>query len=265
MPDFSVPTAGEPIQARDFMQVLARGLAVMEGFSGRDEFLTVAELAKTVDLPRATVRRCLLTLKSLGYVETNGDKFFRLAPKVLGLAQAYISSSLLPRIAQPVIERLSETLNESCSVSILYGDQIIYVARSARRRRGSLLRDVGSSLPAHITSMGRVLLANLTQRDFEAYLERINLERYTSHTITDRDQLREAIGKVRTDEFCIIDQEFEPELRAIAVPIRNFSGNVVAALSANTEASRTNRRDLRGQFLPPLRAAANEMRAFLLG
>jgi IclR family pca regulon transcriptional regulator len=255
----------ETIQARDFMQVLARGLMVMEGFSGRDEYMTVAELAKVVGLPRATVRRCLLTLKMLGYVETNGEKFFRLAPKVLVLAQAYISSSLLPRIAQPVIERVSENLNESCSVSILYGEDIIYVARSARRRRGSLLRDVGSSLPAHITSMGRVLLAGLSEKDLDAYFKRAKLERFTANSIIDPAQLRAEIEKVRREEYCVIDQEFELDLRALAVPIRNSSGTIVAALSANTEAGRTNRRELRTKFLPALRAAANEMRVFLLG
>jgi IclR family pca regulon transcriptional regulator len=265
MPDVPVPPTEITIQPRDYMQVLARGLAVMEGFAGRDEYMTLAELAKITKLPRATVRRCLLTLMSLGYVETNGEKFFRLAPKVLVLAQAYMSSSLLPRIAQPVIERLSETLNESCSVSILYGDQIIYVARSARKRRGSLLRDVGSSLPAHVTSMGRVLLAGLPPRELESYFERVALNRYTAHSIVEPDSLREVITKAQKEEFCIIDQEFELDLRAIAVPIRNTSGRIVAALSANSEAGRTNRRELRTKFLPELRTAANEMRSFLLG
>jgi IclR family transcriptional regulator, pca regulon regulatory protein len=252
------------IQQRDYLQVLARGLAVLEGFNDQNEWMTLAELSKIVELPRATVRRCLLTLKSLGYIEVNGDKFFRLAPKVLVLAKAYTSSSLLPRIAQPVIERVSETLNESCSVSVLYGDEIIYVARSTRKRRGSLLRDVGSNLPAYITSMGRVLLANLPKNELDLYLERVELNRFTSFTIQNKTKLRRIIEQAHEQEYCIIDQEFELELRAIATPIRNSSGRIVAAMSVNTEASRTTKQQLKTEYLPVLRAAANELRVFLL-
>jgi IclR family transcriptional regulator, pca regulon regulatory protein len=259
----TVPNTG--IQARDYLQVLARGLAIMECFNGQKEYLTVAELAKLVDLPRATVRRCLLTLRALGYVEVASERLFRLAPKVLVLARAYTSSSLLPRIAQPIVERLSETLRESCTVWILSGDEAIFIARSARKRKRSRLRDVGSNVPAYATSMGRCLLSSLSEQDLDAYLERANLSRYTAHSIVDPKKLRSIIKDVRDQEFCLVDQEFDLGLRAIAVPIRNSSGRIVAALSATSEADRTNKRELVTRFLPELRAAAAEIRSYLPG
>lgn len=265
MPGSRTTVPSTAIQSRDYLQVLARSLAIMECFSDQNEYLTIAELAKVADLPRATVRRCLLTLRALGYVETTDEKFFRLAPKVLVLARAYTSSSLLPRIAQPVLERLSETLRESCTVWILSGDEAIFVARSSRKRKRSRLRDVGSNVPAYVSSMGRCLLAALSERDFDAYLERVDLRRFTAHSVVDPRKLRSIIKKVREQEFCLVDQEFDLELRAIAVPIRNSSGRIVAALSATSEAGRTNKRELVTRFLPELRAAANDIGSYLLG
>jgi IclR family transcriptional regulator, pca regulon regulatory protein len=253
------------IQARDYLQVLARGLSIMECFAGQNEYLTVAELAKIADLPRATVRRCLLTLRALGYVEVMNEKLFRLAPKVLVLARAYTSSSLLPRIAQPILERLSETLRESCTVWILSGDEAIFVARSTRKRKQSRLRDVGSDVPAYVTSMGRCLLAALSERDLDAYLERADLRRYTAHSVVDPKKLRSIIKKVREQEFCVVDQEFDLGLRSVAVPIRSSSGRIVAALSATADAGRTTERELVARFLPELRAAAAEIRSYLPG
>jgi len=113
--------------------------------------------------------------------------------------------------------------------------------------------------------MGRCLLAALSERDFDAYLERVDLRRFTAHSVVDPRKLRSIIKKVREQEFCLVDQEFDLELRAIAVPIRNSSGRIVAALSATSEAGRTNKRELVTRFLPELRAAANDIGSYLLG
>jgi IclR family pca regulon transcriptional regulator len=264
MPDETAePTAGK-LQSRDQITALARGLAVIRAFSGHDEHMTLAEIAKIVDLPRATVRRCLLTLEALGYVEMRG-KFFRLAPQVLTLAQAYLSSSLLPRVALPFLERLSEALGESCSVSVLHGEQVIYVARSTRKRLGSLHRDVGTHLPAYCTSMGRVLLAYLPESELDAYFKHAALKPFTRFTVTDEKALRDILAEIRRREFCVIDQELELDLRGIAVPLRNASGRVVAAMNASTQASRTGKKQMTDMFLPALRGAATEMRPLLLG
>jgi IclR family pca regulon transcriptional regulator len=248
----------------DFVTALARGLDVMRAFSGQQaEQLTLADIAKLVQLPRATVRRSLITLCALGYIEES-DRRFRLAPKVLTLAQAYLSSNLLPRIARPVVERVSTELSESCSVSILHDTDVIYVARSTNKRLSALLGDVGSRRPAYCTSMGRVLLAHLPEPTLDAYFRAVELEPLTAHTITDESELRALLMKIRKQEFCLSDQQMELDLRTIAVPLRNNSGQVVAAIHVSTQASSTTKQQMIQKFLPVLREAATAIRALLV-
>jgi IclR family pca regulon transcriptional regulator len=248
---------------RNFVTALARGLEVIRAFAGRDERLTLSEIAQGVDLPRATVRRSLITLAALGYVQEDG-KFFRLAPKVLTLAQAYLSSNLLPRLTQPVAERLSIQLGESCSVSILHETEVIYVARSTNKRLAALLGDVGARRPAYCTSPGRVLLAHLPERDRDAYFRAVDLVPLTVHTVTDMAKLRGILAKILRDDYCVSDQQTELDLRTIAVPLRNNAGQVVAAMHVATQASRTSTRQMIKIFLPKLRKAASEIRALLV-
>ncbi len=167
-----------PEAGRSYVTALARGLAVLKAFDEQHERLTLSDVARITALPRASARRALLTLQSLGYVNSDG-KLFRLSPQVLSLARAYLASSPVPRIAQGFLEQVSEMLGKSCSLSILHDDQAIYIARSGRKRIGSLHRDVGAHLPAHCTSMGRVLLAALHDSELDAFLARAVLTRYT--------------------------------------------------------------------------------------
>ncbi len=248
---------------QNYIAALARGLSVMRAFGGQRDQLTLAEVSKLIDLPRATVRRCLLTLGALGYIESNG-KYFRLTPQVLTLAQAYFSSNPLPRIAQPYIETVSEKVGESCSVSVLTGDEVIYVARSTRKRAASVHRDVGVNLPAYCTSMGRVLLADLSEPELNAYFARVTPKKFTHQTVTDEPTLRKIIAHVRQEEFCVIDGELEHDLRAIAVPVRNVSGKIVAAAHISTEASRSSPEQMRAEFLPVLRQAVSQIRRLLV-
>jgi IclR family pca regulon transcriptional regulator len=248
----------------NYIAALARGLSVMRCFAGQRNQLTMAEIAKLVGLPRATVRRCLITLSALGYIDTNG-KYYRLTPQVLTLSQAYFSSNALPRVAQPFIEQVSETLGESCSVSVLTGDEVIYVARSMRKRAASIHRDIGQNLPAYCTSMGRVLLASLGEAELDAYFKRVTLKKFTPETIADEASLRGILDLVRKREFCIIDGELEHNLRAVAIPVRNSTGKVIAAAHISTEASRVAKEKIRLEYLPVLRAAVSQMRPMLIG
>jgi IclR family transcriptional regulator, pca regulon regulatory protein len=247
---------------KNYITALERGLAVIRAFSGQRDQLTLAELSKLVGLARATVRRCLITLKILGYVSTDG-KYFRLTPQVLTLSQAYFTSNPLPHIAQPFIEQASRILGESCSISVLTGDEVIYVARSVRKRPASVHRGVGVNLPAYCTSMGRVLLASLPKEDLDAYFGRIELRKFNHKTITDEAKLREIIDQVRHDDFCIIDGELESALRAIAIPVRNASGIIIAAAHVSTE--RAPVKKMQAEYLPVLRQMVSDMRRLLIG
>ncbi len=260
----SIRTETEEDNGRDYVTALARGLAVMRAFSDQAQRLTLSEVARIVDLPRASVRRALFTLEKLGYVEADG-RFFSLAPQVLTLAQAYLSSSPMPRVAQSFLERVSESLGQSCSLSILHEHEVIYIARSTRKRIGSLNRDVGTHLPAHCTSMGRVLLAALPEPERDHFLATATLTPYTRLTITDRKELGQAIEKAGRAGYCLVDQELEIDLRSIAIPIRNASGRVIAALNVGARASETSKKEMLDLFLPVLREAAVHMRPLLIG
>jgi IclR family pca regulon transcriptional regulator len=176
--------AGDP----DFMTSLARGIAVVRAFTRSKRELTVAELARKTAISRASVRRCLYTLNKLGYVESDG-RVFTLAPKVLSLGYSYLSSAPLTDIAQPVLERVSAAVQESCSLAVLDGDEIVYIARSATRRIMSVALNVGSRLPAYCTSMGRVALAQLPPARLEGYMSRVKLRPLTARTVISQPQL----------------------------------------------------------------------------
>lgn len=254
----------DPAESRNYVTALARGLAVIRAFGGDNQQMTLSDVARIANLPRATVRRCLLTLQTLGYVDTNG-RFFSLSPQVLTLAQAYLRSSVLPRVAQPFLERVSDQTGESCSISILHGEEVIYVARSSRKRIASLHRDVGTHLPAHCTSMGRVLLAALPPGELDRFLRRATLGSFTPYTITDQSRLRQVLERVAREGYCIVDQELEIDLRSLAVPVRNGTGRVVAALNVSTQSGRTTHEHLVQKLLPIMRNTAAEMRPLLLG
>jgi IclR family pca regulon transcriptional regulator len=248
---------------RNFVTALARGLSVMRAFADQDSRLTLSDVARIVKLPRASVRRCLITLETLGYVETNG-RYFSLSPEVLTLAQAYLSSSPMPRVAQGFLEHVSERLSESCSLSILHNDEAIYVARSTKKRIGSLHRDVGTHLPAHCTSMGRVLIAALPDAERERFLRKPHV-RFTPYTIVEPGALRDALEKIKRNGYSLVDQELEIDLRSIAIPITNAAGRTVAAMNVSARASERSKKELMEKFLPVLRDAALKMRPLLIG
>jgi IclR family pca regulon transcriptional regulator len=242
--------------ARDgaFVQSLERGLLVIRALDS-PEPQALSEVARATGLSRAAARRFLLTLERLGYVRQARGRF-ALTPRVLELGYAYLSSLTLPEIAAPHLERLVERVHESSSVSVLDGDDVVYVARVPTRRIMSVTISVGTRFPAYATSMGRVLLSGMPDEQVDAALSRADLRKLTARTITSIDVLREAIRQVRRQGYAIIDEELEIGLRSIAVPIRDAAGAVVAAVNLSAQASRTTVADMKRRLLPPLRETA---------
>ncbi len=214
--------------------------------------LTLAEVARATGLTRAAARRFLLTLEDLGYVRSE-DRRFRLTPRVLELGYSFLSNLTLPDIAQPHLRELVQRVDESSSVSILDGTEIAYVAREPTRRIMTVAIAVGTRFPAYATSMGRVLLAGLSDAELDSYLDRVGLRPLTAGTITDAGALRAEVLRTRRQGWALVDQELEDGLRSIAVPIRDGSGALVAAVNLSTHASRRTlegiRRDLLGALL----------------
>jgi IclR family transcriptional regulator, pca regulon regulatory protein len=246
----------------DFVQSLERGLAVICAFDRDHSELTLSEVAAATGVTRATARRFLLTLARLGYVRSDG-RFFSLTPRVMELGYAYLSSLSLPEVAEPHLKTLVADVNESSSVSVLDGQDVVYIARVPFSRIMTVAISVGTRFPAYATSMGRVLLAGLSEAELESYVAGVRMERITPRTIASEPALKAELAKVRTQGFAVVDQELEEGLRAVAAPIRDRSGAVVAALNVSTHASRTSLENMRRQFLPPLLAAAARISADL--
>lgn len=246
----------------DFVLSLARGLRVIESFEGHTEGRTAADVARSTRLSRAAVRRSLITLEVLGYVEFSG-RTYRLKTRVLKLGFSYLTSNSLPAMAQPTLEQITEQLHESSSLSVLDGDQVVYIARSSAKRVMSVGLSIGSRLPAYCTSLGRVLLAALPEADLTAYLERVELKPLTPKTITDKKLLEEIIQRVRLDGFAVADEELELGLRSIAVPVRNYQNKVIAAMNVGVHAARVSSAELIHRFLPILREQARMLSSML--
>lgn len=233
------------------VQALERGLAVLQVFSHEHPALTLSDVARLTGITRATARRILLTLERLGMVRSDGRRF-SLTPRVLSLGWAYLSSLSIWEIAEPLMRDLVDRTGESCSAATLDLPEVVYVARVPTRRIMSITLGVGTRLPAHATSMGRVLLAGLPPRELDAFLDGTALEPYTPRTVVDADRLRRVVGEVREQGWALVDQELELGLRSIAAPLRDADGRVIAALNVSAAASRVPADDLFARFLPPL-------------
>jgi IclR family pca regulon transcriptional regulator len=241
----------------EFVQSLERGLNVIRCFDADNAHLTLTEVAQRTRLSRATARRLLLTLEELGYVSSNG-RHFSLTPRVLDIGYAYVSSLNIQQIAQPYLEALSERVNESVSVTVLDGADIIYVARVPTKRIMTISLGLGSRLPAYCTSMGRVLLAELSPAQVHAIVPE-QLEPRTEHTIRTRGELDEALGEVRRQGWALVDEELEIGLRSLAAPLRDATGRAIAAMNVSTHAGRTTADEIRGHILPDVLATAGDI------
>ncbi|HKN94564.1 MAG TPA: IclR family transcriptional regulator C-terminal domain-containing protein [Thermoleophilaceae bacterium] len=240
----------------DFVQSLERGLAVIRAFDAEHRELGLSDVARSTGLTRAAARRFLLTLVKLGYVHFANGRF-SLRPRVLDLGYAYLSSLSLPEVAQPHMETLVAKVNESSSISVLDDTDVVYVVRVPTRRIMSITLAVGTRLPAFCTSMGRVMLAGLSDDELDERLGRIEIRPLTAHTVKNGPALRETIIAARKQGYAMVDQELEEGLRSAAVPIRGASGEVTAALNVSVHASRASMSVLRREFLPhALEAAA---------
>src|ERR1700736_1594910 len=251
--------SGDP----NFMMSLARGLIVIQAFTQKKRQLTISQLSTRTGLSRAAVRRCLYTLAKLGFAGSDDGRHFYLGPRILALGYSYIASMPLATAAQPVLERVSHELHESCSISTLDRSDIIYVARANVTRIMSIDLGVGSRLPAFCTSMGRILLATLPAEALEAYLAQTELKRFTERTVTTVEKLRQVLRLVSRNGYSIVDQELELGLRSMAVPIQNPNGKIVAALNVGAHAQRVSIQEMQTKFLPRLRAAAQELSMLL--
>ena len=234
----------------DRMGGFAKGLSVIEAFGRGQNRLTIAEVARLSDLDRASARRCLLTLVEKGYATTD-DRYFELTPRILRLGHSYLAASL-PRLIRPALTELADKLRESCSAAVLDGTDVVYIVRASHHRIMGAGLHPGSRLPAYCTSLGRVLLAGLPEDQARDVLEASNRAQLTESTLTSVKALMAELKKVRAQGYSYIDQELESNSRSVAVPVRNFAGETVAAVTVGLHVSRSSPERIEEEILPAM-------------
>lgn len=246
----------------DYIASLAKGLRVIECFGSDATRLSITDVANQTGLDRSSARRCLLTLQTEGYADYDG-KYFNLTPRALRLGLGALNAMPLPAIVQPWLDQLTEHIGESCSVSILDGTEIIYIARAAQKRVMSIGLMPGSRLPAHCTSMGRVLLAALPEPQARTIVTSSDLTPRTPKSLVDPDEIMVEIAKVREQGYSINDQEIESGLRSLAVPVQDMRGRTVAALNTGMAATHHEISGMIETFLPALTKVQGGLRRVL--
>lgn len=249
-------------RSTDIIASLAKGLRVLECFGAASPRLSITDVAARTGLDRATARRCLLTLHHEGYAEYDG-KFFTLTPRTLRLGMGALAALPLPQIVQPWLDQLTETIGQSCSVSVLDGSEIVYLARAAQKRVMSIGLMPGTRLPAHCTSMGRVLLAALPEAEARALVEGADLSPRTPRSLTDPDEIMAEIARVRTQGYALIDQEVEMGLRSLAVPLLDTHSRTIAALNTGMAATQDSAEALVTAYLPALKKVQSGLKRAL--
>ena len=268
----TTPIGIKPNKA-DWIEGMARGMAVLESFDTERQRLNATLTAQRTGLPRAAARRHLLTLAHLGYLETDGQ-YYWLSAKVLGFAGSYLSGARLPRAVQPTLHQLSLATQLSCSVAVLQNDAVIIVARGiwqgpdllpAKASHNVLAYGlhVGTRLPAHATSTGQVLLASLNEHQLQAWMASHALSRLTAHTATQEREFKRKLKQIAKQDYSLAMQEHELGVEALAVPLRNARGDTVAALNLVRSGPNAHAPDLVKRWLPVLQQTAQSLRPLI--
>ena len=248
-------------ESRDFVTALASGLEVIQAFDAEHPRMTLSEVASRTGMNRAKARRFLLTLHALGYVRKE-QRYFELAPRVLQLGYAFLSANNYQGVIQQYLEEITAETGESSSLGVLDGHDVTYVARSAAKHRlMAITLSVGTRLPAAYTSMGRILLAQLSDEALDHFLATITLEPFTDKTVTDVNELRHRIVEARQQGYAISDQELDSGLRSIAVPVYDAKQHLMGAINISTNAARVDLDTLVNVYLPVIRSKVAHIRA----
>jgi IclR family pca regulon transcriptional regulator len=244
----------------DFVEALARGLDILGSFGADRRSMSLSEVAAAAGLARPTARRLLLTLEELGFVRSGGGTF-RLTPKVMDLGMAYVSSLGLWDIARPHLEALVARTGESSSMAQLDGSDIVYVARVSVPKLIALRVDIGTRFPAARTSQGKVLLAALSPEEVAAALAQPSRSGLPPGARCSPERLGDELTEVRARGWALADEELAPGVRSVAVPVRDGTGTVRAAMNVTVHAAETSVERLLREHLPALLVTAGQISA----
>jgi IclR family pca regulon transcriptional regulator len=242
---------------REMIAGLAKGLAVIRAFGAGGPLCTLAEIARLAQLTPPAARRCLHTLEALGYVGRDGRRFF-LRPRVLELATAYLEGIKNDELANDYLQAIVQASGQSSSLAVLDGQDVVYVARVGVRRVVRLEASIGTRYPAFATSLGRVLLSDRSDEELDAFLAQADLKALTKATVTDRAALKDKIRQAARDGYSMVEDELATGILALAVPVIDRMGRVVAAINCSAHSGDTSQAELMA-YLPVLQETASRL------
>lgn len=248
----------EQIKPAEFVEALAKGLSILESFDAASPEMTLSEIVRKVGYSPAAARRSLITLQSLGYVGQK-DKRFHLRPKIMTLGSGFYYSARIDEVLQPFLRDLITKFEDASSVGTLETRDVIYIAHSSVQRARRAAAVVGARYPAYATSLGRVLLAGLSDPELDRYFDGLEIEPLTSKTVTDPFELRGLIEQVREDGYSTTVDQLDYGITALAVPIRGLDGHTVAALNTSGYTGMIDPEYLIENRLPELRTTASSI------
>jgi IclR family pca regulon transcriptional regulator len=250
---------GSTLDKRDWIAGLEKGLSIIEAFDDANPRMTASQAGARCGLTRTAARRYLLTLQHMGYVATDG-KLFWLTPRVLRLGQSYLESARLPRIVQPFLQRVTSGTQEIAYVSVLDGEDIVYIARNGSNRSMNTGFVLGSRVPAQVTAAGLLMLSMRPPEWLDNWLQHHELKAYTSYTIASKDRLRLELARIRQQGWAVSEQQLELIYRGVAVPLIDRRGDLVGALNVTMPMGHETREDAVARVLPVLQETARAMR-----
>src|SRR5262245_25998322 len=214
-------------RARGGVQSLGRAFAILEEIARHREGIGLADLSKRVSLHNSTTFHLAKTMVSLGYIRQARDtKRYRVGRPLFALAASALDEIEMVNLATPVLEELSRETGESSHFAVRMGDAVVVIARTGGPGAFQLADRVGVVRPAHCTALGKIILASLSDDQLKRFLDRVELTPSTAKSITDAPTLRRELAEVRRTGVGYDEGEFNIEVRCVAVPVRDFTGQI---------------------------------------
>jgi DNA-binding IclR family transcriptional regulator len=241
------------------VQSLGRAFAILEEVARHREGIGLADLSKLVGLHNSTTFHLAKTMVSLGYLRQEKDsKRYRVGRPLFALAAGALDEIEMVNVATPLLEELSRETGESGHFAVRMGDAVVVIARTSGPGAFQLTDRVGVVRPAHCTALGKIILASLRPDQLKRFLERVEMKPSTKKSITDASVLSREIAEIKRTGIAFDDGEFNPEVRCIAVPVLDFTGQIIGALGISGPIWRLSNQALQGHA-KTVRAAANRL------
>jgi DNA-binding IclR family transcriptional regulator len=243
------------------VQSLGRAFAILEEVARHREGIGLADLSKLVGLHNSTTFHLAKTMVSLGYIRQEKDtKRYRVGRPLFALAASALDEIEMVNVATPILEDLSRETGESSHFAVRMGDAVVVIARTSGAGAFQLTDRVGVVRPAHCTALGKVILASLRPDQLERFLSRVDLKPSTEKSIVEIPALQREIADIRRTGIAFDDGEFNLEVRCVAVPVKDFTGQITGALGISGPLWRLSNQALQSRA-KIVQAAANRLSA----